>query len=324
MIGEDSDKRLLELATPLIRSRALAHFLGFNGKPLYLKWEGANPTGTHKDRAALAHALAARERGERVLAVGTCGNFGVALAYYARLYGLRAVVYVPKHYENSRAEEVQKLGAELVLVEGLYEDAVEASREAAARNAWYDANPGGANSELSLAAYSCIAAEIVRQLGDAPHVVAVPVGNGTTLAGMYEGFRRMYREGYATAMPKLIAATTSHANQLALAWRRSITLDRPAPVRETWVNEPLVAARALDAEAAMRALERTRGAVYTFEDGEMVEAAILLHALERLPALPASASSVLALVRLKAEEELEGPAVAVVTGRWRRGLRQSS
>ncbi|MEM0024742.1 MAG: pyridoxal-phosphate dependent enzyme [Thermofilaceae archaeon] len=322
MTEEDSSSKLVERSTPLIRSRVLARFLGFDGKPLYFKWEGANPTGTHKDRAALAHVLSALERGMEVVTVGTCGNYGVALAYYARQFGLSAVIYVPAGYENSRIDEMRRLGAKVVLVEGGYEEAVEASVRAAASNGWYDANPGSVNNELSLEAYSNIASEIVRQLGDAPYAVAVPVGNGTTLAGLYRGFLRMYREGYATGIPRLIAATTSHANQLALIWRREATLDEPVQVRETWINEPLAAAKALDAVEALEALRSTRGAVYTFSDEEMLEAAMLMRALERLPALPASASSLLALNKLKSEE-LEGPVVAVVTGRWMNGRKLS-
>ena len=320
MEGEDSSGKLLAVATPLVRSRVLGRFLGVDGMPLYLKWEGANPTGTHKDRAALLHARRAVELGFLAVTAGTCGNYGVALAHYARVFGLKAVVFVPKGYENSRVGEMVERGAEVVLVDGRYEDAVEASVEAAEAYGWYDANPGGRNGGLSLEAYSAVAEEIVAELGDAPYAVAVPVGNGTTLAGLYRGFLRAYKEGRATAVPKLVAATTSHANELASLWFGEKL--EPERVVETWVNEPLVALKALDAEPALEALRATGGRVYAFEDEEMVEAALLVRALEGLPALPASASAILALERLAREEGVEGPLVAVVTGRWRGRFRR--
>ncbi len=320
MEGEDSSGKLLAVATPLVRSRVLGRFLGFDGVPLYLKWEGANSTGTHKDRAALLHARRAAELGFPAVTAGTCGNFGVALAHYARVFGLKAVIFVPRGYENSRVGEMVERGAEVVFVDGRYEDAVEASVEAAEAHGWYDANPGGRNGSLSLEAYSAIAEEIVAELGDAPYAVAVPVGNGTTLAGLYRGFLRAYREGRASAVPRLVAATTSHANELASLWFGEKL--EPERVVETWVNEPLVALRALDAELALEALRATGGRVYAFEDEEMVEAALLVRALEGLPALPASASAILALERLAKGEEVEGPLVAVVTGRWRGRLRR--
>lgn len=319
MAEEDTSGKLLELATPLIRGRTLGKFLNFDGIPLYLKWEGANPTGTHKDRAALIHVKRASMQNMDTVTAGTCGNYGVALAHYARAFGLKAVIFVPRDYENDRLGEMVRRRAEVVFVDGGYEEAVEASVEAARANGWYDANPGSVNGELGFEAYSRIAEEIVKQLGDAPYAVSIPVGNGTTLAGIYKGFLRMYREGYSTGIPKLIAATTSHVNQLALEWYGvSHSLLEALTVRETWVNEPLVAVKALDAEEALEALRCSGGTVYTFEDNEMVEAALLSRVLERVPSLPASASAILALAKLKSEEEVKGPLVAVVTGRWRR------
>lgn len=313
---EDSSKLLLT-ATPIIRARLLGRLLNLDGN-FYLKWEGANPTGTHKDRAALLHARTARERGYSAITAGTCGNYGVAIAHYARALGLRAVVYVPKSYSGSRVHEMRVLGAKVVLVEGSYEDAVAASAASAAENEWYNANPGSRNSELGIKAYAQMALEIVEQVGDAPYAVAVPVGNGTTLVGLYVGFLKAYEEGVVTSIPKLIAATTTHANQIAVSWARGYPVSpEEVPVCETWVSEPLVAARAMDAEGALEALRRTGGEVYAFDDDEMIEAALALRSLEGIPALPAAAASTLALARV-AREGVEGPLplVAVVTGRW--------
>lgn len=311
----------LRAATPLLPLVASKSLLGLNGQPVFVKWEGANPTGTHKDRAALAHVAAAIERGYVTVTVGTCGNYGVALAYYALLAGIRAVIFVPKGYENSRISEMRRYGAKVTLVEGSYEDVVALSSRMAAYNDWYDANPGRSNDSLSLRAYSAIAKEIVAELGDAPYAVAVPVGNGTTLAGLYLGFLGMYKEGFTTRMPRFIAASTSHANQLVESWRRGRIEPVEIPmsmIHETPVNEPLVAYKSFNAPDALKALYLTKGKAYAFDDEEMVEASLLLRATERINALPASSSAVLALREFLKEEEPEGPLVAVVTGRWQK------
>lgn len=317
--------RLLGLHTPLYRLRSVGRILGLDGNPVYVKYEGANPTGTHKDRAALAHAARAVEEGFDTITVGTCGNYGTAIAYFARRAGLRAVIFVPKSYENSRVEEMKRYGARVVFVEGSYEEAVEMSSRAAAANGWYNANPGASSDDVSLKAYSLIALEIVSELKDAPAVVTVPVGNGTTLAGLYRGFREAYREGLTTRVPVLVAATTALGNQIAASWRSGSTEPVPLPyssIRETPVNEPLVAYKSFNAAEALKAIYSTRGRVYEFQDEELVEAAVLLRAVEKLDALPASASAVLALKALASEEsEVEGPLVAVVTGRWRQRRR---
>ncbi|QOJ78669.1 pyridoxal-phosphate dependent enzyme [Infirmifilum lucidum] len=325
MEDDSSSKRpvvkLLGLQTPLLRLRSLGKVLGFDGIPVYLKYEGVNPTGTHKDRAARAHVARAVELGMDTITVGTCGNYGVAISYFARQAGLRSVVFVPKSYENSRVEEMKRYGARVVFVDGSYEEAVELSSRAARANGWYDANPGTPSDEVSFEAYSAIAGEIVSELGDAPYAVAVPVGNGTTLAGIYLGFLRAYREGEATRIPRLIAGTTALGNQIAASWRRGsvepVTMSW-SKVKETPVNEPLVAYKSLSAAEALEALVATKGRVYEFSDEELVEMAMLLRVFERVSSLPASASSVLALKSFLSLEEVDGPLVAVITGRWRR------
>jgi len=326
-VDEDSSSRCTRVlstqrrATPLLRLSASRKLLGLDHLEVYVKWEGGNPTGTHKDRAALAHVSRAVSEGASTVTVGTCGNYGVAIAYYALLAGLRAVVFVPRSYENSRVWEMRKYGARVVFVDGTYEDAVEASSKAATLRGWYDANPGGRCDNTSLRAYSRMAWEIVAELGDAPYAVSVPVGNGTTMVGLYLGFLEVYKEGYATRIPRFIAASTSHANQIVESWlqgRLTPVEVPPGKVRETPVNEPLVAYRSLNAEETLRVLYETRGRAYAFGDEELVEASLLLRVVEGVSSLPASSSALLALREFAREEEPDGALVAVITGRWLR------
>lgn len=312
---------ILRYATPLLRLSASRKLLGLDHLEVYVKWEGGNPTGTHKDRAALAHISRAVSERATTVTVGTCGNYGVAIAYYALLAGLRAVIFVPRSYESSRVEEMRRYGAKVVLVDGTYEDAVEASARAAALKGWYDANPGSGRDSTSFQAYSRIAREIVAELGDAPYAVSVPVGNGTTMVGLYLGFLEAYKEGYATRIPRFIAASTSHANQVVESWlqgRLTPVEVPPGKVKETPVNEPLVAYRSLNAEEALRVLYETKGRAYAFSDEELVETSLLLQAVEGVSSLPASSSALLALREFAREEAPEGPLVAVITGRWLR------
>jgi len=318
---DSSSSKLLLVATPLIRLTSIKKLLGFDGAPVYLKYEGANPTGTHKDRAAISHVREALVNGYDTITVGTCGNYGAAIAYYARRAGIKAVIYVPKGYKHSRVSEMKRYGAKVVLVEGPYETAVSLSVEAAKANGWYDANPGSINDHASLDAYSEIAREIVEQLGDAPAAIAIPVGNGTTLVGVYNGFRRMYKAGDTTRIPRIIAASTIHVNQLVYSWLMG-SID-PLPVntylaRETPINEPLVAIQSLNAKEALMAIYHSEGVAYAYMDDEMVEMSLLLRAVEGVNALPASSSSLLAVRDFLSREQVDGPVVAVITGRWRR------
>jgi threonine synthase len=193
--------------TTLSRARNIERMVGM--RQIYLKFEGGNPTGTQKDRIAFVQAGDAMRRGFDTITVATCGNYGVAVALAASLVGLRCVVYIPRNYLTNRIQEIEELGAEIVRTGEDYESAVDASRDKAIEAEWYDANPGGRNTSTQLRAYGQIASEIYDDLRDAPAAVAVPVSNGTTMAGIYRGFLSLYRRGKTSRMPRMVAASSS-------------------------------------------------------------------------------------------------------------------
>ncbi len=297
--------------TPLLRLPSLGRLLA-PGSMVYAKYEGVNPTGTHKDRAAALHVQRALEGGFRVLTAGTCGNFGVSLAYYSRMVGAKAVIFVPRRYTLDRAADLRRYGAQLVLVDGSYEDAVRESVRAASENGWYDANPGSVNAHVNFEAYSAMAYEITWELGDPPTSVVVPVGNGTTLAGIYMGFERLRSLGYIERVPRMIGVTTVHGNSAVDSFLEGRDAAVPLPeVKETRYNEPLVSMISFDGDAAIRALRESGGGALRVPDRAMLRASRLLRELEGIDALPASASVVEALRALDG-----GIHVLVITGRW--------
>ena len=119
--------------TRLARARNIERETGL--RQLYLKFDGGNPTGTQKDRIAFAQAMDAMRRGFDTVTAATCGNYGAALALAASFAGLRCEVYVPSGYQVRRAQEIRRYGAEIIVVEGDYEAAVEKSRDARPRRA---------------------------------------------------------------------------------------------------------------------------------------------------------------------------------------------
>ena len=233
--------------TSLSRSRNIERDVGL--RQIYLKFEGGNPTGAQKDRIAFAQALDALRRRFDAITVATCGNYGAAMAIASSMAGLRCISYIPEGYHTRRIDEMRSFGSEIVRVPGNYEDAVTASRERAERDEIYDANPGGANTVIQLKAYGEIAYEIYDELRDAPAVVAVPVSNGTTLAGIYRGFVSLYRRGKTSRIPKMVAGSSHNKNPIILAFakkRPSCEDLSPERIRETAVNEPLINWHAID------------------------------------------------------------------------------
>lgn len=299
--------------TWLRRARSLER--DYDRSRLYLKFEGDNPTGTQKDRIAFAHLADAIEKGYGTVAVASCGNYGVATALAAKLAGIECRVYIPANYHTKRLAEMEVLGATLLRPPGSYEEVVEHSRAEAERNGWYDANPGGeTNAELQIEAYAPIAHEIISQLdGNVPEVVAVPVSNGTLLAGIYRGFQQALPD---RRPPRLLAASSTRKNPIVVSWSRKLKqctdLD-PAKLRETLVNEPLINWHSFDGQAALDAVYATNGGAAQCSDEKLRRASAYLNKREALGVLPASCASLVALLETEGLEQ--ALTVAVLTGK---------
>jgi threonine synthase len=301
----------------LSRARNIERQVGF--RQLYLKFEGSNPSGTQKDRIAFAQVMDAMRRGFDAITVATCGNYGAALATATSVAALRCVLYLPESYHSKRMAEMERAHVEIVRVPGDYENAVELSRERAASSEIYDANPGGANTPLQLQVYGQIAFEIYDDLRDAPAAVAVPVSNGTTLAGIYKGFLSLYRRGKTSRMPMLIAGSAYMKNPIIHALLKDLPACaniEPQRIRESAVNEPLINWHSIDGDHALEAVRATKGHGAYASDRTMLAYAKLLREKEGLSVLPASTAGLIALVGLHQKQPLPNDRyVAVLTGK---------
>lgn len=303
--------------TTLLRARNLEREVGL--RQIYLKFEGGNPTGTQKDRIAFAQVLDALRRGYDSVTVATCGNYGVAIALACSYAGLKCRIYVPAAYTARRVQEMEQHGALITREQGDYEAAVAASRAAADAGDLYDANPGGANTALQLRAYGEIAYEIYDELRDAPAAVAVPVSNGTTIAGIYKGFTSLYRRGKTSHHPPMVAGSSPRKNPIIssmLQGHDSCADIDPASLRETGVNEPLINWHSFDGDAALRVLRESGGWVGPASDRRMKAQARQLRASLGIDVLPASTAGLIALLDRHVQSPLpQARYVAVLTGR---------
>jgi len=303
--------------TSLSRSRNIERETGL--RQLYLKFEGGNPTGTQKDRIAFAQVLDAIRRGYEGITVATCGNYGMAVATAASMAGLKCDIYIPEGYHTKRIDDMENLGASIFRVQGDYEHSVNVSREKAGLEDIYDANPGGANTDLQLRAYGEIAYEIYDELRDAPSVVSVPVSNGTTLVGIYKGFVSLYRRGKTSRIPRIVAGSSYGKNPIIRAFleNRSHCPDlAPIKIRQNAINEPLINWHSSDGENALEAIRTTGGWAAYASDKEMTFYSRLLRNKEGLHVLPASTAGLIVLVNQHRKQPFQGDRyVVVLTGR---------
>jgi threonine synthase len=303
--------------TNLTRARNIEREIGL--RQIYLKFEGGNPTGTQKDRIAFAQALDALRRGYDEITVASCGNYGTAVALAASLAGLRCLIYIPAGYYAQRVKEIARFGAEIIRVPGDYEEAVKVSRVEAEKEGYYDANPGGSNTNLQLKAYGEIAYEIYDELRDAPAAVAVPVSNGSTLAGIYRGFVSLYNRGKTSRIPRFIAGSSYGMNPIIHAFVKNTpqcTDLKPERIRNTSVNEPLINWCSIDGDYALSVIRQTRGWAAFTTDKMLLDYARLIREKEGLSVLPASTAGLVALVDRHRKEPFPGDRyVVILTGR---------
>lgn len=301
----------------LSRARNIERDIGL--RQIYLKFEGGNPTGTQKDRIAFAQCMDAMRRGFDSITMATCGNYGVATALAASLSGLRCLILIPETFHTKRVKEMMDLGAEIIKSPGDYENAVHASQEKAEKEEIYDANPGSANTALQLRAYGEIAYEIYDELRDAPKVVAVPVSNGTTLAGIFRGFLSLYRRGKTSRIPKIIAGSSYRKNPIVQAYLNNKTACEdlePAKIKETMINEPLINWHSIDGDLALAAIRQTNGWADNASDKSMLEYSKLLKQKEGLNVLPASTAGLIAMVEQHKKQNFTNDRyVVILTGR---------
>ncbi len=303
--------------TTLTRARNLEREIGL--RQIYLKFEGGNPSGTQKDRIAFAQVLDALRRGYDTVTAATCGNYGAALALAASVAGVRCIIYIPSVYVAKRAGEISDYGAEVLRFGEDYEAAVIESRKRAERDDLYDANPGGVNTPIQLRAYGEIAYEIYDELRDAPAAVAVPVSNGTTVAGIHKGFVSLYRRGRTSHLPRIVVGSSFNKNPIVRAYLGKLPRCedlRPGCVKESRINEPLVNWHSIDGDQALYAVRESCGWADHASDKSMSRLSRQLREREGLDVLPASTAGLAALAQRHAQVPLLPERyVVVLTGR---------
>lgn len=288
-------------------------------RQLFLKFEGGNPSGTQKDRIAFAQVHDAVRRGYDTIALATCGNYGAAVALAANLAGIHCKIFIPESYHTIRTKEMEQQLAQVLRHKGSYEETVVFSSQIAQKNDWYDANPGGSNTPLQIMAYAEIAYEIYDQLRDAPKIVAVPVSNGTLMAGIYRGFVRLYKRGKTSRIPKMLAASSAYKNPIITSFKKGLDQCEdliPEKMKETKINEPLINWHSFDGEEALYALNQTQGEAFHISDKKMMQMSKFLAEKEGLKVLPASTAGLVGLLELNEQQELEPDRyVAILTGK---------
>ena len=230
LLNMDNLVTLGEGGTPLMRAKNLGAALGLEN--LYIKDEGLNPTGSFKARGLSAAVSKAKEVGEMRVTMPTAGNAGGALAAYASRGGLQSTVFMPKDAPQANQIECRILGSELVLIDGLINDAGRLSQEKAEKEGLFDLStlrePYRAEGKKTMAL------ELAMDLGwRAPDVIVYPTGGGTGIVGMWKAFQELQQLGWIDSpQPKFVCIQAEGCQPLVRAFHQGAEASEPWEKRE--------------------------------------------------------------------------------------------
>ena len=270
-VEEDTQAPPLRVGwSPLYEAKALAEELGIGR--LYVKDDGLNPTASLKDRASSMAVAKALEAGARVIACSSTGNAASSLAGNAAAAGLKTYIFVPSRAPKGKVAQLMTFGATVISVQGSYEETFELSKQAIDKWGWYNRN-AAINPYLS-EGKKTVALEIMEQLNwEVPDYIAISVGDGCTIAGLWKGLKDLHAIGFIDRLPRLISAQAAGCCPL----NRAIESGMPwEPMEENTLADSIAVGVPRNAEKALMAIRESGGLTVNVTDEEIMAAQQLL------------------------------------------------
>lgn len=311
-LNAENPVTLNEGATPLLQVQRLAENIGFKGKA-YVKYEGANPTGSFKDRGMTVAVTLAREIGARHAIAASTGNTASSAAAYTARAGIKLTLVLPRgKVALGKLGQSILHGADIVEIEGSFDDALKAVIEASTVSA--TVYPLNSFNAWRLEGQKTIAFEIWEEIG-VPDWVVVPVGNGGNIAAIWKGFKELRDAGLIDSLPKMAGVQASGAAPLALAFEKG--LDKPKFIEKPeTIATAIRIGKPINWAKAMKAVKESNGVFVKVTDEEILNAQHMLARLEGIGAEPAGAASIAGLKKLVEQGVIDRgeTVVAIVTG----------
>ena len=292
-----------EGSTPLVRAAHIAGDCGLD--ELWFKLESCNPSGSFKDRGMVVAVAKALEAGAKAIMCASTGNTSASAAAYAAHCGIGCYVLVPGGGNVAAGKMAQAIayGSKIIEIEGNFDDALNAARALTAKHPVALVNSVNPHR---IEGQKTAAFEICETLGDAPDVLAIPVGNAGNITAYWKGFGECAELGRATLHPRMFGFQAAGAAPLVLG--------KPVAKPNT-VATAIRIGNPASWQGAVAARDESSGLIESVTDEEILEAYALLARREGLFVEPASAASVAGLLKLaRAGRGHGGRAVAILTG----------
>ena len=292
---------LQEGNTPLIRASNLKQKLGFDFE-LFLKFDGANPTGSFKDRGMTLALSKAIESGARAVICASTGNTSASASAYAAKAGMRAIVLIPEG-KIALGKLVQALihNAYVLQVKGNFDKALDIVKELVEK---YSLTLVNSINPFRLEGQKSAAFEVCDQLGFVPEYHALPVGNAGNITAYWRGYNEYRRVGRISTLPIMLGFQAAGA--------APIVLGKPIEKPET-IATAIRIGNPASWKGAVAARDESGGRIDSVTDEDILKSYHLIASTEGIFCEPASAASLAGVIKLQKEKFFRPHAHVVCT-----------
>jgi threonine synthase len=297
----DSDPviTLGEGGTPLVAAQKLSELLRCE---TWIKVEGANPTGSFKDRGMTVALSVAAGEGVQAVVCASTGNTSASAAAYAARAGLSSIVLLPAgRIATGKLAQAVVHGAKVVQIDGNFEDCFELVRKLAQE---YPVALVNSINPNRIEGQKTAAFEVIDELGDAPDLHVIPVGNAGNISAYWRGYLQYMSAGKATRTPRMWGFQAKGAAPLVLG--------HPVLQPET-VASAIRIGNPASGEQALAARDESGGLIEAVSDQQILDAQAFLARKEGIFVEPASAAGVAGLIAKQQRGEIESDLQITVT-----------
>ena len=286
--------------TPIFRARKLEKELGIGR--IFLKMEGNNPTGHRADRLARLNIREAMAGGVDTVCIGTYGTTGASLCQLAKNVDLQFVFVVPMGAKVVRKKLLQ--GENIIIIEygRTYTECVYESKRLSKHHGWYDANPGSSNNMTAMCSFSDISRELHVQMKEKPvSTVFCQTANGSSVAGVYLGFKQLWLENQIEAQPRIFGVGVQEGNALIESFREGRDIIKTIPKEKKFktsnYNRHMICRTCFNGQDALNALHDCKGDVIGLTTDELLEMGRWFNKLEKVRFSLQNAYPIAALIK---------------------------
>jgi len=287
--------------TPLVRAPRLAEAIAPK-LDLYLKFEGANPTGSFKDRGMTLAISKAVEQGARAVICASTGNTSASAAAYGGRAGIQVFVLIPEgKIALGKLAQAMMHRATVLQVEGNFDQALTIVKEISVK---YGIILVNSVNPYRLEGQKTAAFEVCEQLGDAPIYHFLPVGNAGNITAYWRGYQEYHQRSLCRRLPRMFGFQAAGAAPIVLGH----VVEKPKTIATAIrIGNPASWAQ------AVKAVQESNGKIDLVTDEEIVEAYRMVAALEGIFCEPASAASVAGVIKMQKAGLFKEGEIAVCT-----------